>query len=170
MGNRKFSGLFLAWALAAVTLVTAAPALAVTVDYSTTDAFTCSSCTGSGTTAVTYGTGSNTLTLTFNGIPAGIVATPMNASAGDVIASTTGTGAMITGGSSFLLTISQTVPSVGYGNLTAALSGTITTPPPDSSSAVLNFSTITLTLAVSFIRSSSRWPGIFWCRRTLWVE
>lgn len=135
---KKFSLALVALAMAfAITPI----ALADTVDFSTTTSdFTCVSCTGSGTGVVVFGTGANTLTLTWNGVTSSVVS-PTSASAGFINASATGTGATASG--SFTLNIDQTVPGVSSGDLVGTLTGIVMT---DSSSGVLDFTNLTLAL------------------------
>jgi hypothetical protein len=116
-------------ALAAMVL----PAHATVVDYSTTGAFTCVGCTGSGTGTITFGT----LTLTYDPIGAGVVnASPStNASAGAIVITDTSTNNTPINGT-FALTIHQAVPSLGNGFLTGALSGSLST---NGSSSLLAF-------------------------------
>src|SRR6185437_8343498 len=61
--------------LAVIALVSAVPAQAATVDYTTTATFSCVGCVitsnGSEDVKVVYGTGSNTATLQFFGAPSG---------------------------------------------------------------------------------------------------
>ena len=68
MIQQKLQTLCLKLAVPAMALAMAIPAHAVSVTFSTTGTFTCASCTGSGTSTVTYnGTGNNFLTLSFLG-------------------------------------------------------------------------------------------------------
>lgn len=123
-------------ALAAMVL----PARATVVDYSTTGVLTCTSCTGSGTSSITFGS----LTLTYLPITSGSVnANPMtNASAGEIkITDTSGNPSSING--SFALTIDQTLPSAGSGVLSGSLSGSIST---NNSTGLLTFSNTSLDL------------------------
>jgi PEP-CTERM motif len=56
---------------------------------------------------------------------------------------TSGAGATISAGTTFTLTINQTVPGVGSGNLSATLTGTIA---QNSSTGVITFSVTTVTI------------------------
>lgn len=80
--------------------------------------------------AIVFGGGGNTLTLTFNGIPAGTSVDTSPAgftftSFGTLTTSVTGTGATITPGTTIQIRITQTAPSGGTGDLAGTLSGTI---------------------------------------------
>ena len=131
--------LFIVLALSALAFMTVTPALAEDVTYSTTGGFSASG----GATSAIFGSGANTLTLSFSGIVGSTVdASPStNGSAGFIIASVTGKGGVAAG--NFTLTIDQTAPSVGSGGLSGALSGKITT---NASNGTLNFTSTTLTL------------------------
>src|SRR5882672_672465 len=129
--------LLVALAFAGVALLTPTAARAGTVTFGTTGTITCDSCSGSATNAVTFGSGGNTLKLTFNGIATGtsVDASPSTfASFGSITTTVTGAGATINPGTSLTLTINQTVPSVGTGNLSGTLTGTIQ---QDASSGVI---------------------------------
>lgn len=114
------------------------------LSFTTTGVFS-----GSGTNSITYGSGANTVTLTFVGANQSLTnpPAPVNSAGayltnyGHIDVTVTGTGATITPGT-FTLQFSQTVPSPGGASLTALLSGTIT---PDSSTALLRFNQSTNT-------------------------
>lgn len=133
--------LFIKFGLPAMALAMVLPAHATIVDYSTTGTITCTSCTGSGTDSVTFGS----LTLTYMPIVAGSVnASPTtNASAGDIqITDTSRTSTPING--TFSLNISQTLPSVGSGGLdTGTLTGSLST---NGSTGMITFTDSTLNL------------------------
>ena len=131
--------------------MTVTPALATTITYSTTGGFSASG----GASSATFGSGGNTLTLSFSGIVNSTVdANPTtNGSAGFITASVIGAGATAAG--SFTLTIDQTAPSVGSGGLSGALFGNISA---NSSSGTLDFSTTTLTLG-SIVYTLQQPPG-----------
>lgn len=137
--------LLVALVFAGVALIAPSAARADTVTFGTSGAFVCGSCTGSGSNSVTFGSGANLLNLTFNGIASSSVnANPTTfASFGSITVSTLGTGATITPGTAFTLTIHQTVPGVGSGNLTATLTGTIS---GNASTGVITFSLTTVTI------------------------
>jgi PEP-CTERM motif len=141
-----FKTLLVALVFAGVALIAPSAARAGTVTYGTTGSIVCSSCTGSTTNSVTFGTGGNLLTLTFTGITAGssVNANPTTfASFGTIQTIVAGTGASITAGTTFTLTINQTVPGVGSGNLSATISGTIA---QNSSSGIITFSVTTVSI------------------------
>ena len=117
--------------------VSATFAHATSVTYSTTGVFS-----ASGTSTATFGGGGNTLTLTYDPVASVTVGAPTNASAGQIVASVTGTGGTAAG--NFTLNIFQTAPGVGSGSLVGALSGSFSS---NSSTGDLLFSTLTLTLA-----------------------
>lgn len=123
-------------ALGAVLAVSATYAHAIPVTYSTSGVFS-----ASGTSAATFGSGGNTVTLTFLPITSTSLSAPTFASAGDIVSTVAGTGASASG--NFTLTISQTVPSVGSGSVVGTLSGSFTT---NSSTGLLNFSNLTVNL------------------------
>lgn len=91
------------------------------VTYSTVGVFT-----STGTSTASYGSGANTASLNFAGIPLGTTSNaPGNLSLGDIQASATGSGASIS--DNFTLYIYQTTPTVDNGYLTAVLTGTVST-------------------------------------------
>lgn len=131
---------------ALLALVAPASARADTVVFGTTGVINCSSCTGNGTSAVTFGSMANMLTLSFTGIPAGttLSANPTTfTSFGIIQTSVTGVGFVITPGTTFTLTINQTVPGVGSGNLSATLTGAIT---QNNSTGLITFSVTSVTI------------------------
>jgi hypothetical protein len=132
--------LVVAIAFVAVALLAPSAARAGTVTFGTTGAF------NGGGSSITFGGGENTLTLTFTGIAPGsnVDASPTTfASFGEIKTSVTGLGATIAPGTSLTLTINQTAPGVGSGNLAGSLSGTIQ---QDSSSGVITFNVTTVTI------------------------
>jgi hypothetical protein len=135
--TRRISGVFVLLALSALAFTMGTPALADTVTFSTTGGFSASG----GASSAIFGSGPNTLTLSYSGIVNSTVGTPTNSSAGFMIASVLGTGGDAAG--TFTLTIDQTVPSLGSGGLSGALSGTIS---ESSSGGMLDFSSTTLVL------------------------
>lgn len=113
------------------------------VTFSTTGAFTSpGASSGSGTNSIVFGTGANTLRLTFTGV-ATTLNTPTNTSFGEIQTAVTGSGATITNPTNFTLTINQTAPSAGTGSLFATLSGTFT---QNSSTGVITFTTTSTTI------------------------
>ena len=116
--------------------VSASYALADTVEYSTTGQFS------NGLSSELFGTASNGVTLTFNGITNSILTSPTNASAGFINAVVTGTGAAVTG--SFTLNILQSLPDSDSGSLLGTLSGAFQSSNQDN--AVLLFSNLSLKL------------------------
>ncbi len=113
-------------ALAVTMTFAAQSAKADNVTFMTSGAFTSpGSTTGAGTNSVTFGTDGNTLNLTFNGAGMSTLNTTTNFSAGDIVATTTGTGAMITDPTTLTITITQTAPTAGTGNLIGNLTGMI---------------------------------------------
>jgi PEP-CTERM motif len=133
--NNLLKGSLLSLFLGGLMLVASSTARADNVTFGTTGSF------GSGS-SITFNNGAgNSLQLIFTGIPAGTSLTaPTFTSFGNIQTVVTGTGATITSGTTFVLTITQTVPSGGSGNLSATLAGTIT-----QNSATLN-SVITFTV------------------------
>ena len=141
-----FKTLLVALVFAGVALIAPSAARAGTVTYGTVGGITCSSCGGSGGNSVTFGSGANLLSLTFNGITAGtsVNANPTTfASFGTFIVLTSGTGTTITPGTTFTLTINQTVPGVGSGILSGTLTGIIA---QNSSTGVITFTVTTVTI------------------------
>jgi hypothetical protein len=141
MIQRKFKMLYLKLALPAMAIAMVIPAQALDVTFSTTGAFNChaaANCTVSGGgDVVTYGSGANTLTLTFDPTatstqdlepnPPFEPLPTTNASGGDIIASITGDGSTITGGT-FSLNIDQSAGggiNAGTGSFLANLGGSI---------------------------------------------
>lgn len=119
-----FSGMVLSAFLA----LAAAPAHATLVTFSTSGTFAGSGTILGGGTGVQFGSGGNTLTLTFNGInPAATVNTGTTftfASLGVINTSTTGTGATIGSPLTLTINIAQLLPA-GSGSLQGSLSGVI---------------------------------------------
>jgi hypothetical protein len=113
-------------------------ARASTITYSTAGTF------GSGNT-ITFGSGGNTLTLTFTGLaPSTVDANPSTfASFGTIHTSTTGSGATITSGTTLTINITQTNPTSGTGFVAGSLTGTVT---QDSSSGQILFTVTSTTI------------------------
>jgi len=132
--TKLLKSLLVALIFAGVALMAPTAARAGTVTFGTTGSFS------GGGSSITFGSGGNMLQLIFTGIPAG---TSVNAnpttftSFGTIQTVVTGTGATITPGTTFSMTINQTVPGVGSGNLTATLSGTIS---QNASTGTITFS------------------------------
>jgi hypothetical protein len=119
--------------LAAIALISAVPAQAATVDYTTTATFSCVACVitsnGSEGVKVVYGTGENTAMLEFFGAPSGTSVISdgdfVSAAFGYIQANATGRGSAING--TFQLGIRQTNPGGPLTGMfpTAMLSGAI---------------------------------------------
>lgn len=116
---------------AAVMFITIASveAKADLVTFSTTGAFTCAPCMGSGSNSVTFSGGiGNALVLTFTGVSGTVDTSPAGftfTSFGEIQTSVSGTGATISPGTTLTITINQTVPSIGSGQLSGSLTGFI---------------------------------------------
>lgn len=135
--------LLVALVFVGVALLAPSAARADTVTFGTSGSMVCGSCTGSGTNNITFGSGNNLLTLTFNGIPAGTTVNPnpsIPTSFGTFSIITSGTGATIAPGTTFTLTINQTFPSVGS---SATLTGTIS---QNAGNGVITFSVTSVTI------------------------
>jgi uncharacterized protein YraI len=113
------------------------------VTFSTSGIFTCASCSGSGTATATFGTAPNQATLVFAGAASTIVNTPSNISFGDITASAAGTGAALNG--ILTITVTQTAPTGGSGNVVGTLSGSVFT---NSSTGQINFTVTSATIGV----------------------
>jgi hypothetical protein len=131
--------LFAAALLLVVGLANARSVSAVPVTYSTAGSFN-----GGGNT-ITFGSGGNLTTISFTGITNSTVnANPFTfASLGDFQTTVTGSGATITPGTTFTLTITQTAPGAGSGALLGTISGTVQ---QDSSSGLVTFSVSSVTI------------------------
>jgi hypothetical protein len=145
------SALSVVMPLGALLAMVGTPANAALVTYSTTGAFN-----GGASSSVVFGTGGNTLTLTFNGMnPATTVNTGTTftfSSLGHIITTATGNGATITNGTTLVINIAQLVPP-GSGNLGSSLIGTIS---QNSSTGVITFNTSTILIAgVSYAVSNN---------------
>lgn len=101
--------------------------LGFTTSFTTTGTFNCTLCTGSGTNSVVFGSGGNTLTLTFTGVNTTIVVAgqSMPVTLGEFQVTTSGSGFVFPTPSNpnfFLVTlnlgISTTSPSVGGTGIT----------------------------------------------------
>jgi hypothetical protein len=131
---------------AGVALLAPSAARADTVSFGTTGSVVCASCTGSGTNSVTFGSGGNLLTLTFTGVPPGttVDASPSTfTSFGQIQTSVSGTGAAIAAGTTFTLTINQTLPGIGTGDFSATLAGVIS---QNSSTGMVTFTVTSVTV------------------------
>lgn len=122
--------------LGAALAVSASSAFATT--FSTTGQFS------NGLSNMTFGSGGDTLTLSFIGDNDVSIITPSFANFGVITATSTGAGATASG--AFTLNFSQSVPTSGTGSLFGSLSGSIST---NSSLGVINFSTMSLVLSPS---------------------
>ena len=99
---------------------------------------------GGGGNSMTFGSGGNTTQITFTGVNSTVDANPFTfASLGEFQTVVTGSGAAITPGTTFTLTINQTVPSAGTGFLQATINGTIT---QNSSTGLVTFSVSSTTI------------------------
>jgi len=107
--------------------------------------FTTSGAFNGGGNSITFGAGGNTLQIVYTGMnTVNLNDTPFTfSSLGDFQTSITGTGATITSGSTFTLTIDQTQPSSGTGFLAATLTGTLQ---QNQSSGLVTFSTSSVTI------------------------
>lgn len=112
----------LALTIATIALLTLSQSTAKADPFTFTTQGAFGSQTSATTNTITFGSGANTTTLTFNGT-ANALNTPTGANFGDILSSSTGTGATIN--STFTLTFLQTAPSTGTGSLPATLSGTL---------------------------------------------
>jgi|SRR5205085_6794803 len=133
-------------ALIAIFAVGQKAANADTVTFSTVGSF------NGGGNSITFGSGGNLLNITFTGVSSTVNATPFTfASLGEFQTSTTGSGATITPGTTFSLTITQTVPGSGSGTLLGTINGTVSQNQSTGlvtfsvSSAVINGVTYSLT-------------------------
>jgi hypothetical protein len=77
-----------------------------------------------GGSSITFGSGANTLTLSFSGA-SGSPNPPSNISLGDIVTSVTGSGNTIPPGTTLTINIAQTSPTSGSGALAGQLMGTI---------------------------------------------
>jgi hypothetical protein len=140
-----FKPLALAAIALAVMAVSHGVARANPVTFGTTGSFNGSP--SSLNNSVTFGGGGNTLTITYNGLPPGttVDANPTTFSnLGQFVVSTTGSGGTIGAGTTFVLTINQTVPGVGTGTLSSILFGIIT---QNSSTGMVQFAVTSVTIA-----------------------
>jgi hypothetical protein len=114
-------------------------ARAADVTFTTTGSFNGGAFTSPN--SITFGDAENQLTLTFTGVTNSTVNTdPFGftfASLGNIQTSVLGTGATITPGTTFAIRVTQSAPSVGTGDFSGILSGTIS---QNSSSGVITFS------------------------------
>ncbi len=133
-------------AIALITGFGATSAKADIVTFNTTGTFS------NGTSTQTFGTGANTTTLTFAG-STNTVNTPSNSNFGDIIATSSGTGAAVSG--NFILTFNVTSPITGSDTANGTLSGSLTT---NQSTAFLFFQDPTAT--VGFITFTVNQPAI----------
>ncbi len=125
-------------ALALCIVFTNASARAADVTFSTTGSFNGGAF--SSPNAITFGGGANQLTLTFTGMTNSTVNTDADgftfASLGEIQTSVLGSGASITPGTTFAIRVSQTAPSIGTGDFSGVLSGTIS---QNSSTSMITF-------------------------------
>lgn len=144
-----FKTLLVALVFAGMALIAPSAARAGTVTFGTTGSFNGGPSAVNNSITFMGGIG-NTLTLNFTGIPAGtsVSTDPVlgftNTSFGHFTTSVSGAGAAIPVGTTFTLTINQTVPGVGSGLLTDSLSGTIS---QNSSTGQITFSITQVTIA-----------------------
>ncbi len=125
-------------ALVAIFAVGQTAAKADPVTYSTAGSF------NGGGNSISFGSGGNLTNITFTGVSSTVNANPFTfASLGEFQTSTTGSGATITPGTTFSLTITQTVPGAGSGALLGTISGTIT---QNSSTGIVTFSVSSVTI------------------------
>jgi len=127
---RSLTLMFKPLALAAIALAVMAVSHGVAranpVTFGTTGSFNGSP--SSQNNSITFGGGGNTLTITYNGLPPGttVDANPTTFSnLGQFVVSTVGSGATIGPGTTFALTVNQTVPGAGSGTFSSTLSGVI---------------------------------------------
>ncbi|MEJ7576472.1 MAG: PEP-CTERM sorting domain-containing protein [Pyrinomonadaceae bacterium] len=99
------------------------------VTFNTTGAFS------NGSNAITFGSGANTTTLTFVGSTGNTVNTPSFSNFGDIITTSTGTGAAVSGGFTLTFTVTSPLPG-GSDTANGTLSGNLA---PNQSSATLFF-------------------------------
>jgi PEP-CTERM motif len=126
---------------AGVALIAPSAARADTVSFGTSGSFS------GGANTITFGSGGNLLTLAFTGIPTGtsVDASPSTfTSFGQIQTIVTGTGAAITAGTTFTLTINQSLPGIGSGDFSATLAGVIS---QNSSTGVITFNVTSVTIA-----------------------
>jgi hypothetical protein len=123
----------------AATFIGAAVAHANSVAFSTSGSFNSSG------NSIMFGSGANTLTVDFTGVnTVALNDTPFTfSSLGQFQTSTTGTGASITSGTSFTLTIMQTQPITGSADLFASLQGTLS---QNQSTSLVTFSITSVTI------------------------
>ena len=145
---RTLTLMFIPLALAAIALAVMAVghgvARANPVTFGTTGSFNGSPSTLNN--AITFGGGGNTLTITYNGLPPGttVDANPTTFSnLGQFVVSTTGTGATIGPGTTFALTVNQSVPGAGTGTFSSTLSGVIAM---NSSTGLVVFSVMSINI------------------------
>ena len=145
---RTLTLMFIPLALAAIALAVMAVghgvARANPVTFGTTGSFNGSPSTLNN--AITFGSGGNTLTITYNGLPPGttVDANPTTFSnLGQFVVSTTGTGATIGPGTTFALTVNQSVPGAGTGTFSSTLSGVIAM---NSSTGLVVFSVMSINI------------------------
>lgn len=129
--------------LAGFMAVGASTANADPVTFETSGIFNCA-CAGSGSGAVTFtGPGmSNAVLLTFTGLGPTSLDTPTGSSFGNFQVFVSGTGAAVSG--TFILTISQTVPTVESDSFSATLTGSFSA--SNSGSGVVNFTVTSITI------------------------
>jgi hypothetical protein len=139
-----FKPLALAAIALAVMAVSHGVARANPVTFGTTGSFNGSPSTLNN--AITFGGGGNTLTITYNGLPPGttVDANPTTfSSLGEFVTSVTGSGATIGPGTTFALTVNQSVPGSGTGTFSSTITGIIAT---NSSTGLVMFSVMSINI------------------------
>jgi hypothetical protein len=107
--------------------------MADTIDYGTSGLFTGSA------TLITFGSGPDTSTISFDGVGSSSVTAPSYISLGSFKTSSTGNGAMLSGNYTFDLTVTQSFPTSGSGTLdSTVLDGTLS---ETSSGIAVDFTT-----------------------------
>ena len=129
--------------LAGFMAIGASTANADPVTFSTSGTFTCAGCTGSGTNAVTFLGGGNSLMITFTGLGSTSLNTPTGSSFGNFQTFVSGTGTVAASGT-FTLTITQTVPVPGSDSFSATFTGLFSA--SNSGSGVVNFTVTSVTI------------------------
>jgi hypothetical protein len=119
--------------------VTANIARADLVTFTTSGTF--SGGNAPGTSSTTFGAAGNTTTLSFAGAASQTLNTPTSANFGDIVTSSTGTGAALSG--TLTINIMQTAPTAGTGSLVGTLSGMVAT---NQSTGQVTFTTTSTTI------------------------
>ncbi len=125
---------------------TAPSAKAGPVTFGTVGTITCTFCTGSGTSSARFGTVTDYLELTLEGIlPSTVNANPFTfASLGSILASSVGNWSLIGPGVTFQWAINQVFPGMGTAPLSGILLGQVTF---NSSTGLAMFGVSTVTIA-----------------------